>query len=279
MASVSELLKLSAQLQTVSDSPQLDCELLLGHVLDVDRTWLRTWPESQVAEDQQMLFERLLQKRCQGQPVAYLTGSRGFWSMDLSVSPDTLIPRPETELLVEIALQLKLPKHSRGLDLGTGTGAIALALASERKDMQWLAVDSESGAVQLARNNCHQQQLTNVSVFQSSWFEAINAADNKFDLIISNPPYIAHDDPHLSQGDVRFEPASALVSGADGLDDITLIVHQSPAFLNSRGWLILEHGYNQGEAVSDLMLCAGFSDVSTQQDYNQLDRVTLGQWK
>ena len=279
MASVSELLKLSAQLQSMSDSPQLDCELILCHVLDVDRTWLRTWPESQVAEDQQMLFERLLQKRCQGQPVAYLTGSRGFWSMDLSVSPDTLIPRPETELLVEIALQLKLPKHSRGLDLGTGTGAIALALASERKDMQWLAVDSESGAVQLARNNCHQQQITNVSVFQSNWFEAINAADNKFDLIISNPPYIAHDDPHLSQGDVRFEPTSALVSGTDGLDDITFIVHQSPAFLNSRGWLLLEHGYNQGEAVSDLMLCAGFSDVSTQQDYNQLDRVTLGQWK
>jgi release factor glutamine methyltransferase len=279
MASISELLKLSAQLQSTSDSAQLDCELLLSHVLEVDRTWLRTWPDYQVSPSQQALFESFLDQRIKGTPIAYLVGYRGFWSMDLNVSPDTLIPRPETELLVEIALQLNLPKHGCGLDLGTGTGAIALALASERQDMQWLAVDSQLGAVQLAKNNCHQQQLSNVSVFQSCWFEAIDADKHKFDLIVSNPPYIATDDPHLSQGDVRFEPDSALVSGADGLDDIKLIVSHSPVFLNSGGWLLLEHGYNQGQPVRDLMLCAGFSDVATQQDYNKLDRVTLGRWK
>jgi release factor glutamine methyltransferase len=279
MASVSELLKLSAKLQLNSDSPQLDCELLLCHALEVDRTWLRTWPENQVSVSQQALFESLLDQRVNGTPVAYLIGTRGFWSMDLNVSSDTLIPRPETELLVEIALNLSIPNKACGLDLGTGSGAIALALASERLDMQWIAVDSQQGAVELAQSNCDQQQLTNVSIFQSSWFDAIKAPNNKFDLIVSNPPYIAVADPHLSQGDVRFEPSTALVSGVDGLNDIKIIVRQSPSYLNANGWLILEHGYNQGQSVRELMLAAGFSQVVTKQDYNNLDRVTLGQWQ
>jgi release factor glutamine methyltransferase len=279
MASVSELLKLSAKLQLNSDSPQLDCELLLCHALEVDRTWLRTWPENQVSVTQQALFESLLDQRVNGTPVAYLIGTRGFWSMDLNVSSDTLIPRPETELLVEIALNLSIPNKACGLDLGTGSGAIALALASERLDMQWIAVDSQQGAVELAQSNCDQQQLTNVSIFQSSWFDAIKAPNNKFDLIVSNPPYIAVADPHLSQGDVRFEPSTALVSGVDGLNDIKIIVRQSPSYLNANGWLILEHGYNQGQSVRELMLAAGFSQVVTKQDYNNLDRVTLGQWQ
>ncbi|MFL2530595.1 MAG: peptide chain release factor N(5)-glutamine methyltransferase [Porticoccaceae bacterium] len=279
MASVSELLQLSAKLQLNSDSPQLDCELLLCHALEVDRTWLRTWPENQVSVTQQALFESLLDQRVNGTPVAYLIGTRGFWSMDLNVSSDTLIPRPETELLVEIALNLSIPNKACGLDLGTGSGAIALALASERLDMQWIAVDSQQGAVELAQSNCDQQQLTNVSIFQSSWFDAIKAPNNKFDLIVSNPPYIAVADPHLSQGDVRFEPSTALVSGVDGLNDIKIIVRQSPSYLNANGWLILEHGYNQGQSVRELMLAAGFSQVVTKQDYNNLDRVTLGQWQ
>ena len=278
MANVSELLQLSAKLQPTSDSPQLDCELLLCHVLDVDRTWLRTWPEKQVSSAQKSLFISLLDQRFEGMPIAYLVGSRGFWSMDLKVSSDTLIPRPETELLVEIALNLNLPRHSYGLDLGTGTGAIALALASERQDMQWIAVDSQSGAVELAQANCKHQQLTNVTIFQSYWFDALQATNNTFDLIVSNPPYIAADDPHLVEGDVRFEPSSALVSGADGLDDIKIIISQSSAYLNTNGWLVIEHGYNQGQAVRDLMCAAGFSEVVTQQDYNHLDRVTLGQY-
>ena len=279
MASVSELLLLSAKLQSTSDSPLLDCELLLCHVLEVNRTWLRTWPENQVSSAQQSLFISLLDQRIEGMPIAYLVGSRGFWSMDLKVSSDTLIPRPETELLIEIALNLNLPGHSCGLDLGTGTGAIALALASERQDMQWIAVDSQSGAVELAQANCKHQQLTNVTIFQSYWFDALQAANNTFDLIVSNPPYIAADDPHLVEGDVRFEPSSALVSGADGLDDIKIIISQSSAYLNTNGWLLIEHGYNQGQAVRDLMCAAGFSEVATQQDYNHLDRVTLGQCK
>ena len=278
MANVSELLQLSAKLQPTSDSPQLDCELLLCHVLDVDRTWLRTWPEKQVSSAQKSLFISLLDQRFEGMPIAYLVGSRGFWSMDLKVSSDTLIPRPETELLVDIALKLNLPRNSCGLDLGTGTGAIALALASERQDMQWIAVDSQSGAVELAQANCKHQQLTNVTIFQSYWFDALQAANNTFDLIVSNPPYIAADDPHLVEGDVRFEPPSALVSGADGLDDIKIIISQSSAYLNTNGWLVIEHGYNQGQAVRDLMCAAGFSEVVTQQDYNHLDRVTLGQY-
>jgi release factor glutamine methyltransferase len=199
--------------------------------------------------------------------------------MDLKVSSDTLIPRPETELLIDIALKLNLPRHSCGLDLGTGTGAIALALASERQDMQWIAVDSQSGAVELGQANCKHQQLANVTIFQSYWFDALQATNNTFDLIVSNPPYIAADDPHLVVGDVRFEPSSALVSGADGLDDIKIIISQSSAYLNTNGWLVIEHGYNQGQAVRDLMCAAGFSKVATQQDYNHLDRVTLGQYK
>jgi release factor glutamine methyltransferase len=279
MDSVSQLLQLSVELQSTSDSPQLDCELLLCHVLDVDRTWLRTWPDSPVTKDQKALFEVLLHKRCQGHPIAYLVGSRGFWSIDLKVSSETLIPRPETELIVELALNLNFPSHACGLDLGTGSGAIALALASERPDMQWLAVDSQQGAVELAQTNCDRLKLTNVNVFHSVWFNAMKAPNNRFDLIVSNPPYVAVDDPHLVQGDVRFEPSSALVAGVDGLDDIKIIVSQSPAYLNSNGWLLIEHGYNQGQAVSDLMLATGFSDVFTHQDYNDLDRVTLGQLK
>ena len=279
MVSVSDLLKLSTKLQATSDTPRLDCEMLLCHVLKEDRSWLLTWPEHQVSRAQQALFKSLLDQREQGIPIAYLTGTRGFWSMDLNVSSDTLIPRPETELLVETALKLGLPSKACGLDLGTGTGAIVLALASERPDMQWIAVDSEQGAVELAQRNCDQQQLSNVNIFQSCWFDAITELNSKFDLIVSNPPYIACDDPHLSQGDVRFEPPTALVSGIDGLDDIKIIISQSSSYLNLNGWLVLEHGYNQGQVVSHLMSKAGFSQVVTMQDYNNLDRITLGQWQ
>ena len=279
MASISKLLSLSSQLESISDTPQLDCELLLCHVIDKDRTWLRTWPDNTVSPTHQTLFKSLLDQRIKGTPIAYITGSRGFWSMDLNVSSDTLIPRPETELLVEIVLKLGLPSQACGLDLGTGSGAIALALASERLDMQWFAVDAQLGAVELAQDNCNQQQLSNVSIFQSNWFDAIKQQDNKFDLIVSNPPYIAKDDPHLSHGDVRFEPKTALVSGVDWLDDIKVIVSQSSMYLNTNGWLVLEHGYDQGKAVRDLMLFAGFNEVTTKQDYNNLDRITLGFWK
>ena len=278
MANVSDLLKYSDQLQSTSDSAQLDCELLLCYVLDVDRTWLRTWPEKPVSKSLEAKFCALLEHRIQGQPIAYLVGSRGFWSMDLQVSQDTLIPRPETELLVELALNLRLPKKSHGLDLGTGTGAVALALATERSDMNFIAVDYQVGAVSLANKNCQTLGLSNVNIFQSDWFDSLQLTDNQFDLIVSNPPYISVNDPHLQQGDVRYEPNSALVSGVDGLDDLKKIIAQSPLYLKSDGWLLLEHGFDQGPAVVRLMIEAGFQEVVTHKDYNQIDRVTLGQW-
>jgi release factor glutamine methyltransferase len=278
MANVSELLKHSDQLQSTSDSPQLDCELLLCYVLDVDRTWLRTWPEKEVSKSLEAKFCALLEQRVQGQPIAYLVGSRGFWSMDLQVSEDTLIPRPETELLVELALGLKLPQNSHGLDLGTGTGAVVLALATERADMNFTAVDSQMGAVSLANKNCQNLGLANVAIFQSDWFNSVQLTDNYFDLIVSNPPYISANDPHLQQGDVRYEPNTALVSGVDGLDDLKKIIARSPCYLKPDGWLLLEHGFDQGPAIVRLMNNAGFQKVVTHKDYNQVDRVTLGQW-
>lgn len=279
MANISELLKFSSQLTAISDSPQLDCELLLCYTLDVDRTWLRTWPEKEISQPLEAKFRALLEQRVEGQPIAYLIGSRGFWSMDLQVSKDTLIPRPETELLVELALGLELPKNSDGLDLGTGTGAIALALASERPDMNFVAVDSQSGAVSLANKNCQALGLANVEIFQSDWFDSVQLTEDQFDLIVSNPPYISATDPHLQQGDVRFEPNTALVSGIDGLDDLKKIIAKSPFYLKPNGWLLLEHGFDQGSAVARLMSEAGFQKVVTHQDYNLIDRVTLGQWK
>ena len=279
MASVSDLLKYSDQLQSTSDSPQLDCELLLCFVLDVDRTWLRTWPEKPVSPSSEAKFCALLEQRIQSKPIAYLVGSRGFWSMDLQVSKDTLIPRPETELLVELALGLRLLKNSHGLDLGTGTGAIALALATERPDMNFFAVDSQAGAVSLANKNCQALGLSNVNIFQSDWFDSVQLTEDQFDLIVSNPPYISTNDPHLQQGDVRYEPKTALVSGVDGLDDLKKIITKSPFYLKSDGWLLLEHGFDQGPEVVHLMTRAGFQKVVTHQDYNQIDRVTLGQWK
>ncbi|MDA8866288.1 peptide chain release factor N(5)-glutamine methyltransferase [Porticoccaceae bacterium] len=278
MANVSDLLKYSDQLQSTSDSPQLDCELLLCYVLNVDRTWLRTWPEKPVSQSLEAKFCALLERRVQGQPIAYLVGSRGFWSMDLQVSQDTLIPRPETELLVELALNLRLPKKSHALDLGTGTGAVALALAAERPDMNFIAVDYQVGAVSLANKNCQTLGLSNVNIFQSDWFDSLQLTDCQFDLIVSNPPYISVNDPHLQQGDVRYEPNSALVSGVDGLDDLKKIIAQSPLYLKSDGWLLLEHGFDQGPAVVRLMIEAGFQEVVTHKDYNQIDRVTLGLW-
>lgn len=279
MAKVCELLKHSDQLVTISDSPLLDCELLLCYVLDVDRTWLRTWPEKKVSQTLENSFLALLEQRIQGHPIAYLVGSRGFWSMDLQVSNDTLIPRPETELLVELALNLELTHNSKALDLGTGTGAIALALASERPDMDFIAVDSQIGAVNLANKNCQKLGLNNVEIIQSDWFGSLPLQANQFDLIVSNPPYIPSNDVHLQQGDVRYEPNTALVSGIDGLDDLKKIITKSPFYLKPNGWLLLEHGFDQAPAVNNLMLEAGYKKVVTHKDYNQMDRVTLGRWE
>lgn len=258
-----------------SDSPRLDAELLLSHVTGLGRTSFRAWPERELPAAQAAEFEALVGERATGKPVAYLLGHQEFWSLPLSVSPSTLIPRPDTECLVEAALALPLPADARVLDLGTGTGALALALVSERPTWQVSACDCVDEAVELARHNARELGLP-VRVMQSSWFAGLSAGT--FELIVSNPPYIANDDHHLDQGDVRFEPSSALVSGADGLDDLRLIVEQAPAWLEPNGWLLVEHGFDQAGAVRSLFVSRGFVAVESRRDYGNRDRMTLGQW-
>lgn len=275
-ATIASLLQRSAALSAVSDSPRLDVEVLLCHVLGQSRTYLFTWPERQLSADQQAQFERLFERRSRGEPVAHIVGSREFWSLPLAVSSATLIPRPDTELLVELALQLPLPEAAVVVDLGTGTGAIALALASERAGWEILAVDAVEAAVALAEHNRRALGFDNVRVQRGSWFKGLD--ERRFDLVVSNPPYIDADDPHLAQGDVRFEPASALVAEERGLADLKTIIAAAPCHLHSGGWLLLEHGWQQAVAVSELMVAAGFRQVTCHEDLGGRERVTLGQW-
>ena len=276
--SVATLLQHADQLKNISDTAVLDVELLLSHALDVDRAWLKTWPEHLLLAAQVTIFEDLFARRLTGEPIAFIIGSQGFWSLDLKVTPQTLIPRPETELLVETSLALDLPDNCRAIDLGTGTGAIALALAKERPSWQLTAVDSEPAAVKLAELNSHYCQIDNVMVYQSDWFRQVPLLGrlSNYHLIVSNPPYIEIDDPHLTQGDVRFEPASALVSGVDGLDDLREVIGSSVKYLEALGWLLVEHGYRQGSTVRELFRAAGFISIETKTDFNQLERITMG---
>ncbi|MBP5948590.1 MULTISPECIES: peptide chain release factor N(5)-glutamine methyltransferase [Pseudomonas] len=258
------------------DSPtaRLDAELLLAAALGKSRSFLHTWPERIVPTEAALKFAEYLQRRRGGEPVAYILGQQGFWKLDLEVAPHTLIPRPDTELLVEAALELLPATPAKVLDLGTGSGAIALALASERPAWQVTAVDRVLEAVALAERNRQRLHLNNAKVLSSHWFSALEG--QRFQLIISNPPYIAATDPHLIEGDVRFEPASALVAGEDGLDDLRLIVAQAPAHLEAGGWLMLEHGYDQAEAVRDLLLGRGFEEVHSRTDLGGHQRISLG---
>ena len=236
---------------------------------------LHTWPERIVSSEAALKFASYLQRRQTGEPVAYILGQQGFWKLDLEVAPHTLIPRPETEMLVEAALEL-VPAFApaKVLDLGTGTGAIGLALASERPAWHVTAVDRVLEAVALAERNRQRLQLGNAQVMSSHWFDSLQG--KRFDLIISNPPYIAAEDPHLVTGDVRFEPNSALVAGADGLDDLRLIIDQAPAHMKPEGWLLLEHGYDQGAAVRELLSSHGFDKIQTRRDLGDHERITFG---
>ncbi|WP_313461608.1 peptide chain release factor N(5)-glutamine methyltransferase [Stenotrophomonas sp.] len=252
-----------------------EAELLLLHVLGRERSWLFAHATDAVEPATEAAFAQLLQRRIQGEPVAYLLGRRGFWTLDLAVSPATLIPRPETERLVELALErLPADRPLQVADLGTGSGAIALALASERPLAQVLATDMSTDALAVAAENARRHELANVRFRQGSWHAALG--QERFALIATNPPYIAADDPHLAQGDLRFEPATALASGADGLDDIRVIVAGAPAHLLAGGWLLIEHGWDQGPAIRALLELAGFVEVSTAVDLEHRDRVSLG---
>ena len=253
----------------------VDAEHLLLHVLARPRSWLFAHADDAVADAEAAAFRALVERRAQGEPVAYLTGTQGFWSLELAVTPATLIPRPETERLVELALE-RLPAGVavRVADLGTGSGAIALAIARERPQAQVIATDASAAALEVARANAERNRVRNVQFRQGDWLAPL--AGERFDLIASNPPYIADGDPHLCAGDLRFEPPTALSSGADGLDAIRVIVRDARAMLQPGGWLLLEHGWDQGDAVRALLQGGGYGDVATEQDLEARDRISLG---
>lgn len=276
MTQVRDLLRGAAQaLSGEVDQASLEAQLLLAHVLGRDRAWLYAWPEAEVPAAVGMRFLELVEQRRAGRPVAYLTGRRAFWSLTLEVTPDTLIPRPETEHLVEIALALDLPADARVLELGTGSGAIALALASERPGWRIEAVERSPAALAVARANAAKLGLDRIRWLQGDWFAPVTAG-SRYALVVANPPYVAEGDPHLARGDLRFEPRTALASGADGLDDIRVIVRDALAHLEPGGWLWLEHGADQGRAVAALMAAGGLEAVCTERDLAGLERHTGG---
>ncbi len=266
---------LIAQLGIPSDEARLEARLLLQSLLQVDRAWLIAHESDALQANIHGAFEALLQRRLHGEPIAHILGKREFFGLDLIVTVDTLIPRPDTETLVEAALA-KIPGHQscRVLDLGTGTGAIALAIASQRPNAHVTAVDASARALQVAEANAKALRCDRVELLLSDWCAALG--DRQFDIIVSNPPYIPEQDPHLQQGDLRFEPISALASGPDGLDAIRRILRESPHHLKHDGWLMLEHGYDQSNDVRMLLKQAGFSDVRSVQDLAGIERVTLG---
>jgi release factor glutamine methyltransferase len=255
------------------DSPRLDLELLLCHVLGCGRSYLYMHPAQALTPQQTADFDALLQRRLTGEPIAHLTGRRGFWTLELEVSADTLIPRPDTETLVEQALELLPGGAFRVADLGTGSGAIALALASERSQWSLTGCDRVAAAVALAQRNAARLGLGNVSFVHGSWFEPLQG---RFAMIVSNPPYIDPEDPHLDAGDVRFEPRSALVAADGGLADIRQIADQARDYLDAGGWLLFEHGFDQAEAVQALLQGLGYREIATLQDLGGRDRVTRG---
>lgn len=264
-----------SQLSLVSDSAKLDSELLLSYTINKSRSYLYAWEEEKVTKSEQEKFNHLLNRRLQGEPIAHILGKRGFWSLDLVVTPDTLIPRPDTERLVELALDI-IPQQAQWkiLDMGTGTGAIALSLAKERPDCFITATDQSVAALDVARENARRNKITNIDFILSDWFAELD--NQQFNMIVSNPPYICDNDPHLHQGDVRFEPLSALTAGEDGLNDIRTIIKHSQRHLLHGAALLLEHGYDQADAVCNLLKQADFNDIHNIKDYGDNPRVSVG---
>lgn len=286
MTTVKECLLNAAALKKCSSSPRLDCEILLAHVLDVDRGHLYAWPEKALTEVTTKQFEALFQRRLNGEPIAYLTGYKEFWSLPLAVNSSTLIPRPETELIVELVLE-KAQAHQgfqapvRALDLGSGSGAIALAIASEKPKWDITAVDNSAGAMRMAQLNQQRLGFHNITFMLSDWFSGFEQREPErygFDFVLANPPYIDSEDPHLQRGDVRFEPRSALVAGDSGLKDLIAIINQSRRYMRSGSWLILEHGYQQSTNVLAAMRAAGYQDCATHSDFAGLPRASCGQF-
>lgn len=268
--------KLAAALMLDPGSARIEVQTLLQQALNVSRAWLLARPEYSLNDSERILYAESLQRRLRGEPIAYILGEREFFGLMFKVTPATLIPRPETELLVELALQrIPSPASGRGfriLDLGAGSGAIALSIAHARPDIEVLAVDASAEALDVARENAQRLDTKNAQFMQSDWYAELGT--QCFDLIVSNPPYVVADDPHLRQGDLRFEPASALASGDDGLKDIRHIVACSRAHLHPEGWLLLEHGYDQAESVRELLRQAGFGEVFSARDLSGIERAS-----
>ena len=277
-ATLRELLTNAARrLAEISETPRLDAEVLLAAALERPRGYLHAWPERLPEPEPAARFAAWLDRRCAGEPVAYLLGRREFWSLELEVTPDTLIPRPETELLVELALaRLPADRPLTIADLGAGSGAIALALAVERPLARIVATDQSAAALTVARRNARRLEIRNVQFREGDWCAPLG--DERFNLIAANPPYIAAADPRWQQGELRFEPPAALVSGADGLDALRVIIAQVPNYLKPGGWLLLEHGYDQGETVPALLREYGFVAVSDHRDAAGVSRISGGRW-
>ncbi len=272
---VRQLLQQGSSRLTHSPTATLDCELLLASALEKSRTWLHTWPDHSVDTDAVVRYRATLARRIEGEPIAYICGTQSFWSLEIEVSQETLIPRPETELVVERALEL-IPRNGpfQVVDLGTGSGAIALAVATDRPQASVVATDLSTTALKMAQRNVDQLGIRNVTLLQGEWFAPLGS--QRFDLILSNPPYIAPDDPHLQQGDLRFEPANALVAAADGLAALRSIITTAPGYLNPGGSLVVEHGYHQGNAVRSLFQRQGFREITTRRDLAGEERITFG---
>jgi len=275
----SVLLQAQAQLNNAQQLDAIDArhesQLLLQHALKGNRAWLIAHENDELAANIQLEFDNLIQRRISGEPIAYILGNREFYGLNLAVTPATLIPRPDTEILVDIALE-KIPANqaTQILDLGTGTGAIALAIAQQRPQAQVTGVDASKTALEVAISNSRQLHIINSHFILSDWFNSLN--DTRFDVIVSNPPYIEETDAHLKQGDLRFEPLSALASGTDGLDDIRRIIDNCLIHLKPQGWIMFEHGYNQADTVRDLMAQTGLVAIETFKDLGGNDRVTIG---
>jgi len=265
-----------ASLLAASGLPPLEAQVLAAHALATSRASLLADQARPVNGAEARRIERLFMRRRAGEPVAYLTGEREFFGLSLAITADVLIPRPETELLVALALELA-PAGARVLDLGTGSGAVAVALAHEEPDMEVVAVDASADALALARENARRHGAT-IRFAYGDWFAGLGAGgrDERFDVIVANPPYVAAGDEHLEQGDLRFEPRAALVSGADGLDAIRTIVARAQDHLRPGGWLLFEHGYDQGERCRSLLAMYGYAQVQTWPDLAGLDRVSGG---
>lgn len=278
MSMVSEALALGVQqlggLQNCD--VKLEAQLLLAHTLERDRSWLYAWPEYKLHEEQEHLFFSLLHRRAKGVPLAYITGEREFWSLPFKVTEDTLIPRPETELIVATTLQLANRTQPISLlDLGTGSGAIAISLAREHPSWHITATDSSTTALAVAATNASQLGVAHIQFVHGDWFSPLQR-NNRFHIIVSNPPYVAADDAHLQSGDLIHEPQGALSSGPDGLSDLRHIINEAPGWLHTDGWLLVEHGMDQGSAVRKLFQDAGFCNISTSTDLEQRERMTMG---